>query len=424
MGGPKKVARLQQLLKQNKAPAAIRLAKQLIAKQPRDPEIHYALGRAYLQDGKPELALMEFKTVNSIGIFDHIPEVDFRRTSAELYRRFNQPDEALKELLLLVQKDQSNADAYFQIGELFDSRGKATKAVSYYRKTLELQKGYGMAYLRLGIILYKAKKGDARKYLEKATRMEPERYESYYYLGRILKESKDYAGALQNFEWSAKDPEFRVKSLIERGTCFMEMNQVDRAVPELERAAKHAEAESDRLWSRHFLAACYERMREIDRAIDQWEAIYRIKPGFGNVAEKLAQYQDLRNDDMIKDFLTSSQEEFRQICAKATAGMGLSAQDISDIDDGVQVVAVEGKSNWRTQRKLPRLLRFLRTAELVDESKVRELHEEMRAQNLTRAVLVASSTFSRTATEYAESRPIELVNKDGLIQALKTQPEP
>ena len=73
---PKKVSRVEQLLKQNKAPAAIRLGKQLLTRDQRNPELHYLLGRAYQQDNKAELALMEYKMVNQIGIFDGtVPEV-------------------------------------------------------------------------------------------------------------------------------------------------------------------------------------------------------------------------------------------------------------------------------------------------------------------------------------------------------------
>ncbi len=69
MVAPKKIARVEQLLKQNKNAAAIKLAKQLLAREQRNPELYYLLGKAYSQDGKPELALMEYKTVNQIGIF-------------------------------------------------------------------------------------------------------------------------------------------------------------------------------------------------------------------------------------------------------------------------------------------------------------------------------------------------------------------
>ncbi len=56
---PKKIEGIEKLLKQGKNQAAIKLAKSLITKNPRDTEAHYLLGKAYLMDKKTELALME-----------------------------------------------------------------------------------------------------------------------------------------------------------------------------------------------------------------------------------------------------------------------------------------------------------------------------------------------------------------------------
>ena len=66
---PKRVATLQELYRQGKYTAAIRIARQIIAKEPRNSEAHYLLGLSYIGDNKPELALMELKTVNQIGRF-------------------------------------------------------------------------------------------------------------------------------------------------------------------------------------------------------------------------------------------------------------------------------------------------------------------------------------------------------------------
>jgi tetratricopeptide (TPR) repeat protein len=420
---PKKIARVEQLLKQNKPGAAIKVAKQNLDKDPRSPEAHYLLGRAYLQDNRPELALMEFRAVNQIGQFEGVvPEIPFRRQIAELFARFNQPEEALKEYLLLIQKDPNTADHYYKAGLLFEDRNKATKAVNYYRKAIQLQPGHGMAHLQLGYILYRAKRfSDALDYLQKALRFQPDHYDAHYYIGRIQKENKDYAAALQSFEWAAKAPALRTKSLIERGTSYMEMNNLERAVSELERAltASKSTEPADLLWAHFFLATCYERLRQIERAIEHWEAVYREKPGFQDVAEKLSQYQDLRQDDHIKDFLTASQSDFRGMCEKITASLGYSIQNLEDQENGVRIVAVESGGNWRSNKKMPRLIQFIRVAEAIDEATVREIHETMRTQNMIRAMIISSSTYTRTAAGFAESRPLELYNKDHLQEFLK-----
>jgi HJR/Mrr/RecB family endonuclease len=63
---------------------------------------------------------------------------------------------------------------------------------------------------------------------------------------------------------------------------------------------------------------------------------------------------------------------------------------------------------------MPRLIRFYRSPDPVDEPKVRAILDDAKEKNITRAVLVTSSEFTRAALDYANSRPVELFNKEKL----------
>jgi len=85
---PKKIANLAAYVKQGKYSAAIRTAKQLLQKDPRSSDLHYLLAKAYLEDNRAELALLELKSVGEIGQFGRfVPEPEFRETIAVLYER-------------------------------------------------------------------------------------------------------------------------------------------------------------------------------------------------------------------------------------------------------------------------------------------------------------------------------------------------
>lgn len=421
---PKRVEMLSGLLKQGKAQAAVKAAKSIIAREPRNAEAHYILGQAYLADSKPELALMEYKTVNQIAIFgQEIPEADFRKRMAQLFLRFNQIEEALKEYLLLVKLEPFQSDHFYWAGKLFSERNRSDMAVNYLRKAVELDQRHGKAHYELGLLLYKEKKPvEAKVELENSLKFEPENIQAYYYLGKLQKESHDYVAALLSFEKAQRSPEFKAKALVERGGCYMSMNSMEKAIPELERAVKMAndDASSESLFARYFLAMCFEKMRNLDKAIEQWERIYAKKPSFRDVAEKLSHYQEFRTDDKMKDYLTSGREDFVEICkAIVSQALLLQIRDVTEISNGCDLVAVEGDSaKWRNARKMPRLIRFLRTPDMVDETTVRALLEQMKNLGMTRAALATSSGFSRSAMDFADSRPIDLYNKDQLAEML------
>ncbi|MEE8440360.1 MAG: tetratricopeptide repeat protein [Spirochaetia bacterium] len=417
---PKRVETIQILVSQNKLQPAIKAAKQLLSRDARNADAHYLLGLAYQADGSNELALMEFRTVNQIGDFTGIVnEIPFRTKIAALYTEFNQAEEALKEYLLLIKREPQVGEHYLNVGRLFESRNRTDKAIQYYQKTIQLDGRNAEARSRLGLLLYRAKRqSEAQTELAAAVKTDPDNCEAWYYIGKILKDSKDCVAALTAFEKASRDPELKVKSLIERGGCLITLGDMQLAISELDRAARLADDDSNEaLYARYFLAHAYQQTRRIEQAFDEWEFIYRRKPNFKDVAEKVAQYQDLRTDDRVKDYLTVGQEEFHELCHRATEVLGLTVRDTQQVEGGCEIIAVEPTSKWRNTRVMPKMLRFLRIADTIDDSTVRDTHEAMRKQKITRGVIISSSSFSREATEFAQSRPIDLYGKDKL-QAL------
>jgi tetratricopeptide (TPR) repeat protein len=419
---PHRVEGIQLLIKQGKISQATRLARQILAREPRNADAHYLLGLAYREAQKPELALIEWKTVNALGMFSGLcREIPFRKEIAALYIQFNQVDEALKEYLLLVNAEPGVAIHYFHAGDLLEERENTEKAALYFQKAVELDPGYADAYFRLGKIYYRQKKPiESRMALEKAVQYDSENTNSFFYLGKLMKEAHDYVGALVNFEKAEKDLDLKSKVLVERGTCYMNMNNYENAMSELERAIRITgdDAKAETLYARYFLGLCYEKLRKFELAVEQWEKVYAKRPQFRDVADKLSQYQEVRTDDRIKDFLTASQPQFIQMCQELVMALKLEMRDISDIPNGCQILSAEAESKFRGVRKMPKLIRVYRVPDLIDDGLVRSMHEAMKKLSITKGVIITSSNFSRKAYEYAETRPLDLYNKDKLRELL------
>jgi tetratricopeptide (TPR) repeat protein len=421
---PQKIAGIQKLLSAGKNAQAIKQAKMMITRNPHDAEARYLLGKAYMADGKSELALMEFKNVNATAIFSKtIPEIEFRKTIAQLDLKYNQPEEALKEYLLLMKLEPFQADHYYNAAQLFEQRDNTEQALQYYRKAVETNPKHATAHASLGFLLFRAKKmTDAKQEIALALKLDPKNTKAYFFQGKLLRESHDYANALVAFEKVLRDNEYKQKALIERGCCYLEANSVEKAILEFDRAIKSTpdEASSDTLHARYFLASCYEKNRQIEQAIGQWEKIFAKKKNFKDVGEKLSQYQELRSNDHMKEYLTANREDFFAICKQITnTGLELAVRDMKETKYGCAMVAVENDAEkWRNVRKQPRLILFYRNPEMIEDAFLRSLQEEMKKQSLIRGIVITSSGFTRTALEFAESRPIELIGKDKLEQML------
>ncbi|ULQ60141.1 tetratricopeptide repeat protein [Brucepastera parasyntrophica] len=421
---PKRIEGIVRLIKAEKYSQAIKLAKTILAKNPRDAEARYMLGKAYLADGKDELALMEFKTVNATAVFSKtIPEKEFRKTIAQLFLKFNQPDEALKEYLLLVKLEPFQAEHYYNAGVLFEQRNNGDQAMAYYKKAVETNPKHADAHAALGLLLFKHNQfNEARQEITTALKLDPKNTRAYFYQGKILRKIHDYANALTSFEKALRDPELKQKALIERGCCYMEANNLEKAIVEFERALSSSQSNSsnETLHARYFLAACYEKTRDIDKALTQWEEINKARRNFRDVGEKLNQYQELRSNDHMKEYLTAGKDDFFAICeALANQALELSMQEIHETKYGCFMIAVEDDpEKWRNVKKMPRLIHFFRDPEPIEDSFIRMVQEDMKRRNIIRGIIITSSGFSRGAHQYAENRPIELIGKEKLEQML------
>ncbi len=417
---PKKISKIQKNLKTGRYTAAIKDAKALIAKNPRDSEARYLLGKAYLADKKPELAFMEFKTLNKTAVFNNLAtEIEFRDIIADLYLKFQQPDEALQEYILLNKKDPKNPKYYFKTGKLYESKNMSEQALSYFQKTIEIDSRYAEAYASMGLLLFKAKQiPEAEKAIATALKLDPENSETLYCHGRILRGKKDYAHALSSFEKAARKQEIRTKCFLERGSCYMETNSLEKAVFEFARAIKSSKQPNspEMLYARYLLADCYEKQRDFDKAIEQWEAISAVKPKFRDVAQKLADYADLRTNDKMKEYLTLVKDEFFQMCRDITEQyFDYPVQAVKEIKIGCSILAVEkGSEQWLNTRKKPQLMIFSRESETITEPFLRSIHEEMKKQGVVTAHIITSSGFSRDALAFAENRPFDLVDRKKL----------
>lgn len=420
---PKKIDSINKLIKQQKYTAAEKIAKAIIAKNPRDYLAHYYLGKAYLADKKNELALMELKLVNQNAIFNgNIPEADFRKQISQLFVKFNQTDDALKEFLLLTKLEPVNAENYFMCGKLYEQKGKTEQSLGFYQKAIQHNRKHVKAHAAYALALFKTKQiSEAKKEIDLAISLNPNNYSSYYYLGKILKEQKDYSGALKEFEKSLRDPEFKQKALLERGSCYMMANSIDNAIAEFDKAVRASKDDSSKetLFARYFLASCYEKNRNIDGAIEQWQLIYQINRSFRDVGAKLSEYKDLQSNDSLKEYLTCSSNTFVEHCKTTANTLGFVAQKTENMKWGVRILATEQKKDdWMNVRKQMYLMDFHRDTEPIEDVEIRRVLDSSKTFNCAKAYVFTNSGFTSAASGFAENRPIELIGKEKLEQIL------
>lgn len=425
IASPSKLDSVPKLIKDGKLQQAQKTTKAIITKDPRNYLAHYYLGKAYLADKKYELAYMEYKTVNMNALFNgEINEIEFRKDMAALYARFNQDDSALKEYLLLTRLEPNNSDNNLKAAEIYEKQGNAKLAMGFYQKTIMSDKKNPKPYTAAGRLLLRAKNyKQAKQALETSVKLNPENHENYYLLGKLCKETKDLSTAVKLLEKSERDPQLKMKALIEKGTCLMMADQNDRAIDAFQRVITNSKdlKSQDVLYARYFLGNCYEKARKIDKAIEQWETIFKVNAKFKDVATKLDQYKELETNDGIKEYLTSNNQGFMELCKKvAMVAFNLQCQKIEPTQYGCQMLATEEKKeNWMNIKQQIFLCQFYRSTDVIEEGTVRKLVDTVKQRGYVKGIMFASSEFSHGAVAFTENRPIILVSKTQLEEHFK-----
>ena len=279
------------------------------------------------------------------------------------------------------------------------------------------------AHFLLGKLYYSMKKlPEAKTQMEEAAKYNAENLQAVFYLGKINKDSNNFQGAITAFEKAQKDPDLKIKAIIEKGICAMASGKTEIAITEFERIIRLSKEanEGEILHARYFLATCYEKDKKIESAIEQWEAINAKKPNFKDVPQKLAQFQDIRTEDVLKDFLMETNEKFLEMCLKVINVKGYEHQDTKSIKNGCQIVAVDKNAGkWRNIKVQSTLITFYRMQEPLDEPYMRTFTEEMKKHNIIKGIIYSASDFTRKALAFVENRPVDVVKKEQLIEELK-----
>ena len=202
---------------------------------------------------------------------------------------------------------------------------------------------------------------------------------------------------------------------------YIYQKKYDEAIIELDRALKNCEEENHiKLNIRYVLAGCYELNRNITDAIVLWEQIYAIDSKFRDVSTKLLNYQELRVDDRMKDFLTATDIDFVDICKSIIHSMNLNVSEQEVLSrDSIEFLCLETDTKWRNVKRRPKLIHISRTSDPIEDDTLKQIHDKMRENNIIRGVVITSSVFTKLSYAFVKERPIELIDKNGLQDILR-----
>lgn len=419
---PRKIEEIARMIDAGQTGLAIKRLNEALEKDDRDSYVHYLLAEAYKKEGNIQYAILEYRQVLKLGKYNEkVNEVDIRVKLAAIYKERNAIDEAKKEYLILTQIDPLNYQNFFELGVIYYNNGMFDKAVSYLKKSAAINSNHDQTFYYIGQTMYRlANYQEAKQALAEAIKIDQGNYKAHYFFGLVLRQLGDYEWAIKEFEVAGKSDDLRVKCFLAKGTCYIERDQYPKAIFEFEKGLKFARKGSDaELNLRYFLADAQEKMRDLHSAIGNWEIIAKVKKNFKDVSGKLKLYADFRQDDNVKDFLIAGLAQFEILSRKLVEAMGYNISEIEIDEMEVDIIAIEPEGRFRNLRRGNRLIKIIRSTDIINDDVLRKLHESMKNKSATRVMIIAAGEFSQSAIEFANTRPIDLLGKAELVSLLK-----
>ncbi len=401
----------------------LREAGRRLKQNPRDPVALEALADLYFREQDYENALKSYKTLTEMCAT--VPELDefqvtLRHGLSAL--KLKDTETAYQSLTMARSFNESSFEVNYHLGCLELLRKNYQRAVTYLQKaqllepeSLDTQRFLGQALYRTGHFR------EALPCLNHSLEYEPDDKESLFCLGQIYYSLNQRESALKIFTHLRADPLFGARAALASGTIHLNTRAYQKAVVDLQIGLRHPGLPAELLLElKYRLAAAYLALDEIGQALRQWREIRDAQPDYKDVEEKLQQYQEISANASLKTFLLAPTSEFVNLCRRlATHYYPHSPVKLRDIhlpkSEYVDILADVKTANWEDQV----LFRFVRSSGQVGELLLREQYARQRELRAGHGVCITAGEFTDTARAFIEARPIDLVDKPGLIRLFR-----
>ncbi len=308
------------------------------------------------------------------------------------------------------------------MGKIFFKAKIYPKAIKFLRQAIQIHSRHFLALTTLGKCFFIQRIfTEAKTCFENALAINPKDSENLYYLSQTLRYLGEYKKAVEYLDVVEKDQKFKAKALLLKGMIFLDMESYTQAINEFEKAILHTnKGGNDDLIARYLAASTYEKTKNITKAIEHWEYIFKIQKDFKDVAEKLKQYSDFKTSDAIKDLLISSNIQFETYFRKILDKLKLKPLSINLDNDSTITAVCVNVENIPTVLQKNTLVRLFRETSPISENQIREFHDKMKIENAIRGIYLTVSDFHSSVVKYCDSRPIELYDSGKLTKLLES----
>lgn len=175
-------------------------------------------------------------------------------------------EEALKHLIYLSAKFNSDEGIFYNLGIVNEKLKNFSKAKEAYLKAIELAPKYYDAIYNLGLVYIELKEFDeAINCFQKIIKVDSQDSNTYFNLGLVYFKMKDYISAIDNFQKTIDINDEDLYAHFYLGNIFKELGDLESAKEKFEKVISIS---PDYSWAYYNLAVIYNEEGKTELAID------------------------------------------------------------------------------------------------------------------------------------------------------------
>lgn len=397
----------------------IRESEKILKQDPRNPKGLLPLADLYFEEKDWARALETYKVISEIAPL--YPNMDLKRASFRAglcALETNNLDEAHKIFSIAKKEHPDTFESNFYLGLTFYKKNQFDNAISLLNKAFVLNRENNQVHEYLGLALYKKKNyKNAIPHLKAAFDGNPENKYIVYAMAESLYNCGKSDKALGIFLHLRADPEQGAASCLYAGMIYTNTKQLEKAIKVYEIGLKHTTADTEiMLTIKYNLAQVYLNSNKISDALALLRDIQSTNTRYRDVNTLISRYEEMTLNSNLKTFLMAGSSDFLAFCRKMVATFYVNAHvKIVAVDvkpDMVEIQADIETVKWEDSV----IFRFLRTTGSVGEFAVRDFHGRIKDAKAGKGIFISSGTYSEETKKFIEGRPIDLIDKEGLLK--------